>query len=338
MPVRSLLVRTGVSAAVVVAALLLWRARTLIVLLVLVVVVASAVRPGVDSLARRRIPRAAGVLLHYAAAAGVVALILWLVTPPLVAQLQTAGQSHGSGGPGADAVHQLAAAAHERLSHATVGEIFRPALSITEGALRILGGIALVLAGAAFWTLERERLERLVTKRGGERGRTLVRDWDAVEVRLGSYVRGQLALMGFVACVLSAAFWAIGEPYWLAVGIFAGVVEIVPIVGPLLAGILAVGSALTVSVHLALLAAGCVYGLRLFQDYVLGPRVLGHASGLPPLVTLVAVSVTGLVLGPACVPIATPVACIVSGMLAPPDRKTGARSGHAQPPSPEPAQ
>jgi predicted PurR-regulated permease PerM len=51
------------------------------------------------------------------------------------------------------------------------------------------------------------------------------------------------------------------------------------------------------------------------QDYVLGPRILGHAVGLPPLVTLVSVSVIGVVLGPASVPIATPLACIVVANL-----------------------
>ena len=56
--------------------------------------------------------------------------------------------------------------------------------------------------------------------------------------------------------MLSLLFWAIGEPYWLLVGTFAGLVEIVPVIGPLAAGALAVAVGFTASVHVARLAAG----------------------------------------------------------------------------------
>ena len=70
----------------------------------------------------------------------------------------------------------------------------------------------------------------------------MVRDtWDLIDLKLGAFVRGQLLLIVLVATVLSLAFWAIGLPYWLLVGIFAGIVEIVPVVGPLAAGAVAVG-------------------------------------------------------------------------------------------------
>ena len=66
--------------------------------------------------------------------------------------------------------------------------------------------------------------------------------------------------------MLSLLFWAIGEPYWLLVGAFAGLVEIVPVIGPLAAGALAVAVGLTSSVQIALLAAGCVLAVRLLED------------------------------------------------------------------------
>jgi predicted PurR-regulated permease PerM len=115
----------------------------------------------------------------------------------------------------------------------------------------------------------------------------------------------------FVSTVLSLAFWLIGMPYWLLLGIFAGLVEIVPVVGPLAAGALAVGVGLTVSIKMAALAAGCVYGLRLLQDYVINPRVLGGAVGLSPLLVLIAVSIVGVVLGPFYVLIAVPLASLL---------------------------
>ena len=67
-------------------------------------------------------------------------------------------------------------------------------------------------------------------------------------------MRGQGLLIVLVAIVLSTAFWAIGLPFWLLIGIFAGVVEPVPVIGPLVAGALAVGVGLTQSVGVAIAA------------------------------------------------------------------------------------
>jgi predicted PurR-regulated permease PerM len=110
---------------------------------------------------------------------------------------------------------------------------------------------------------------------------------------------------------LSAAFFALGLPYWLLLGVFAGLVELVPVVGPLLAGVVAVLVALTVSWQTALLAAAAVYGLRPLQDYVINPRVMGRAVGLSPLVVLITVSAVGLLLGPFYVLLSVPMAAVV---------------------------
>ena len=52
--------------------------------------------------------------------------------------------------------------------------------------------------------------------------------WDLIDAKLGAYVRGQAVLIVLVGTVLSVAFWAIGLPYWLLVGAFAGLVEFDP--------------------------------------------------------------------------------------------------------------
>jgi predicted PurR-regulated permease PerM len=319
--VKRVLVSTTVCVAVLAASLALWQLRTLLVLLVLILVLATAMRPGVEALSARGVPRSIGVLAHYALAAAAVALVIWLVVPPLATQLHNAVQPRQqatgvSAGAGSRALHQLAESVEQRLRQSSVSDIAGSAMSLSQSSLRIAAGIAFVLAGAAYWTLDRDRAQGILTRRlSPSRRRRVLASWLRVERRLGAYVRGQMLLMTIVASVLSFAFWLIGLPYSLAIGIFAGLVEIVPIVGPLLAGLVAVGVGLTVSWQTAALAAACVYGLRLVQDYVIGPRILGHAAGIPPLMTLVWVSIVGVVLGPACVPIATPLACIVVATL-----------------------
>ena len=76
--------------AVVVCALALWKLKIVLALVFLGFVLAAAMRPGVDALAEHRIPRPIGLALHYLAIAAVLALLLWLVVPRAVDQVDQA--------------------------------------------------------------------------------------------------------------------------------------------------------------------------------------------------------------------------------------------------------
>jgi predicted PurR-regulated permease PerM len=136
-----------------------------------------------------------------------------------------------------------------------------------------------------------------------------------IDMKLGAFVRGQFLLVLIVATLLSFAFWLDDEPYWLLIGCFAGLVELVPIVGPLAAGVAAVGVGLTVSWAVAIGAGIAVLILRQLQDYVIGPRIMGHAVGLSPLVVLVSVVLVTYLLGPIYVLIAIPLAAIAATLV-----------------------
>ena len=115
----------------------------------------------------------------------------------------------------------------------------------------------------------------------------------------------------FVAAVLSGLYWVIGLPYWILVGSFAGIVEIVPVIGPIVAGALAIGVGLTSSVTVAALAGGCLFGVRMLEDYLILPRVLGDAVGLSPIVVLVSVTSVGILFGGFAVVLAIPIAAVI---------------------------
>src|SRR5438093_13747410 len=75
-------VATLVVIAIVAAALVLWKLKLLIALVFLGVIIAAAMRPGIEGLRRRGLPRGLGLLLHYLALFAFVALLLWIVVPP----------------------------------------------------------------------------------------------------------------------------------------------------------------------------------------------------------------------------------------------------------------
>ena len=293
--------------AVVVIALALWKLRVLIALMFLAFIIAAAMRPGVDALRRRRIPRGLGIAIHYLGLAGLVALMLWLVVPRALEQVRNAvgavpssrAELETAADESTGLRRQLLVGLQERLEHLpSAEELVDPALEITFLGFEIVIGIFLVLASAAYWIFERDKAVTLVTSLLPRPKRKVVRDtWNLIDLKLGAYVRAQALLILLVGTTLSLIFLAIGLPYWLLIGAFAGVVEIIPVLGPLLAGALAVGVGFSVSWKVALAAGVAVLVVRLLEDYLVIPRVLGDAVGLSPLLVLFSVTAVAILFG-----------------------------------------
>ena len=83
-------VATLVVLGILVVAIALWSARLVLALLFAAIILASAIRPGVEWLGERRVPRGIAVLVHYALLLGIVAVALWLVVPAATDQVQVA--------------------------------------------------------------------------------------------------------------------------------------------------------------------------------------------------------------------------------------------------------
>jgi len=307
-----------IALAVVALTLALWEGRAVMLLLFLAYTLGAAMRPGVYSLVRLGIPRAVALVGHFGLLFSVVAVLLWLIVPVAFDQTQQALADVPSGNAAdQDLLHSVRSQALSSLE-SKLDEISEPsaALSTFVGTLSALAGIAFTLAGAAYWVIERDRLVNVVLAVLPHEKRATVRDtWLLIDLKLGAVIRTKLLLVLMTASVLSFAFWVIGLPYFLLVGVFAGIVEILPVIGPLIAGLIAVAAGLTVSWQLGLAAAVVVYGLRIVQDYVINPRLFGRAVHLPPLAVLLAVSAVALLLGPWWVPLAIPLTAVVATLL-----------------------
>jgi predicted PurR-regulated permease PerM len=318
---RRAAVTTFVALAIVVAALALWKIRLVIALVFMGIIVAAAMRPGVEWLQRTaRLPRGFGVLVHYAVLVGLVVVALWFLVPRAIDQVQqaTSGNQLQSQAQSSTGIkHEILVGLQKRLERLPSGtDVVHPAVEVTKRAFAVLVGIFFVFAVGAYWLSERDNTIGLVQSVVPRQHRRVVRDtWVLIDGKLGAFVRGQILLILFVAIVLSGSFFAIGLPYWLLIGSFAGVVEIIPVIGPLAAGALAIGVGLTQSWHMALFAGLIVLVVRQIEDYVVIPRVLGHAVGLSPLVVLVSVTSIGILLGPFYVLLAIPIAAVGATLL-----------------------
>lgn len=312
---------TLVAGSLVALALALWKIKVVIALLFLGFIISASMRPGVDWLHRRvRLRRSFGVLIHYLVIAGAIALFLWLVVPRAIDQVQQAIGStslHQEATHSSGIKHDILSGIDKRLRRLPSGSaLVHPAVTVTKTAFEVLIGIFFMFAVAAYWIFERDKTIALVQGLMPRHQRRVVRDtWVLIDQKLGAFVRGQLILIAFVAVLLSSGFWLIGLPYWILIGSFAGVFEIVPVIGPLVAGGLAIGVGLTQSPLKAAAAGGIVFAVRMIEDYVVIPKVLGHATGLSPLVVLVSVSGVGILFGGFYVLLAIPIAAVVATLV-----------------------
>jgi predicted PurR-regulated permease PerM len=302
----------------VVFLLALWKLKVLLAIVFLGFIIAAAMRPGVEALQRRKIPRGAGILFHYFVIIAVLGLFFWLVVPRAVTQVQDAIANLPRAAKESTGIkHEILQGIEKRLETLPSGsELVDPALEIGRTAFEVLIGILFTLATAGYWIFERPRAQRIVLSLVPRERRRVVRDtWDLIDLKLGAYVRGQFLLILLVATVLSTAFAIIGLPYWILIGVFAGIVEIIPVIGPLAAGALAVGVGLTDSWQLALAAGLIVLVVRLLEDYLVIPKVLGDAVGLSPLVVLFSVTAVAILFGGFAVLLAVPLAAVLATLV-----------------------
>lgn len=121
----------------------------------------------------------------------------------------------------------------------------------------------------------------------GHRSKALFLEANTARV-LGGYLRGQLVMAVTIGILAGAGCWALGLPYALVLGVFAGLFELVPMFGPVLGAAPAVAVALFLPFPTVLWVVLYFVVVQQLESNVLGPRITGHAVGLHPLGALFA--------------------------------------------------
>lgn len=318
------------------------RLHVVVVPLLLAWFLAYALDPVVDRLEGRRVPRAAGIALLFAAVLTAAAAFALLVVPTVARELRQAASALPAYSAHAQEVwlprveallgrslptetgallRETAGALQERLpalvprAAEAVGRAFANAWSLVAAVL----GFALVPVFAFYLLLEFNGLGTgalvlLPARARPTAGRILERS-DAV---LGAFVRGQLTVCAVLGLVYAVGLSAVGIDLAWAVGLLSGALLVVPYLGTFVG--LALGSllALLKFQDLAhLLGVWGVFGAgQLLESFVLTPRLVGNRVGLHPLVVMVAVVAGGELFGFVGILLAVPAAAVLRVGLA----------------------
>jgi predicted PurR-regulated permease PerM len=134
-----------------------------------------------------------------------------------------------------------------------------------------------------------------------------------VNQTLAAYTRAQLTACLLIGVLCSIGFALMGLPSPLILGLFAGVLEFVPLIGPLTVAILAALLALLHSGYVLALVVLLFLGvLRIVQDYLIYPRIIGEGIHLHPLAVILAILAGAELAGIAGIFLAIPVTAIIT--------------------------
>jgi predicted PurR-regulated permease PerM len=168
-------------------------------------------------------------------------------------------------------------------------------LTTTFGAL---ANTLLVLAGGVYLAAQPQLYRTGVLKLFARRKRPLIeKTYDECGKALKLWLLGTLVSMIVVGTFTALGLWLLGVQSWLALGLLAGLLEFVPIIGPIAASIPAVLLAFTESFELALATAALFLVVQQLEGNVLQPIVQRYAVDLPPALLLFSVVAGGTLFG-----------------------------------------
>ena len=140
--------------------------------------------------------------------------------------------------------------------------------------------------------IARDKLDdQLVFLFGAEKRETIAKFIDNLGNRLGGWARGELALMAIIALADFLGLMLLGIPFALPLAILAGLLEIVPYFGPIISAIPAVVIGLSISPIMGLATVALGILIQQAENYFVVPKVMEKSVGVPPIATLIALTV-----------------------------------------------
>lgn len=247
--------------------------------------------PLVTRLTKWKVPRIIAVVLTYSLVWGLLGFSIAWIIPPLVEQttnfvnnvplfISNLGLNNFMN------VNYL----NSFLSQ--IGSIPTQAVKIGVSVFSNVVSILSVLVLSFYFLLYRSKLNNQLAFIFGEEREKQVGDIiDNVERILGSWARGELILMFSVGIVSYLGFLVLGIPFALPLAIIAGILEIVPVLGPNIAAIPAVIIGFTISPLMALAVAALCFLVQQLENYLLVPKIMEKSVGVNPIATLISLTI-----------------------------------------------
>lgn len=300
---------------------ILYIALDIWVAVLLSIVISSALDPFVTWLERKRIPRVIGTLAIFISLILAIALLLYTVVPIALSELSVLLKTVGDietpalSIPEADRIINVV---NESLNQLT-NLLLSGSASFIDIVSKFIGGLALatsVFVLSFYLTVDRggvEKFIRAVMPPGYED--KVLEVYFRTRKKIGLWLYGQIFLSLSVGVMAFLGLWLIGVRYSLLLGIFAGLFEIVPFVGPILSGaaafLIAISDSFTSGIYVFFL----FMFIQQIEGSLLTPVFMRLTTSVHPAVILIALLLGGRLLGFVGLVIAVPVAVMLQELV-----------------------
>jgi predicted PurR-regulated permease PerM len=299
-----------------------------IVILLLSMAIAFLLNPAANFLERRKVPRVLATLVIYVIVLSLIGWLAYLLIFSLVNQVTTFSntitnfanslpstlsatrdflekQGHIPDSNIQDTISQIQNQAYD-FARTLAGNAFNLVVIISNAFIDIL----LVIVLSFYLTLDGKRIRSSILSIIPKRSMKSVLVFDEALSRVvGNYIRGQLVLAIIVglASGFFCIFTGLGN-YALICGVLAFLFETIPMIGPFLASVtpLILSLLLPPAFPRTFILIACFVGLQIVESNILGPRIVGHAVGLHPIVAILSLLVATKLFGLFGALIATP--------------------------------
>ncbi len=278
---------------------LLYFLRGVLILLFLALILMAALNPLVDRLERWRLPRALAIAVIYLLIFGVIGLAIWGVIPPLVSQTQNLVSRFPSYLESLRWLGVDKQVVYNQLNQLTekLGVISSGIIKTFVGFFQNLINIVVLLVISFYLLLERKNLGSYLLRFFGDNAeKTGMKVMDQIERRLGGWVRAEILLMIIIGLLTFIGLSLLGIDYALPLAIFAGLLEIIPTIGPFISAIPAVLVGLIISPLMALAVAALYFLVQQIENNFIVPQLMAKECGINPLITIIAL-IAGFKLG-----------------------------------------
>jgi len=269
---------------------LLLQIMQIILALFVAVVLMSALNPLVDKMERKYFPRILAIILVYAVILSGFILIIASVIPPLVEQTsilinQAPLQIQQLGFLGIDPnllISQMP----------NLAEIPANILKFSLGLFSNIVALLAVFLITFYLLLERKDLQHHLIVLFGEGQEKRAADFiNKAEKRLGGWVRGEIILMTIIAVMTYLGLRILGIEFALPLALLAGVLEIVPNIGPIISSVPAIIAGLAISPLMGLAVAALYFLIQQLENTLIVPKVMEKTAGVNPLVTILSLAI-----------------------------------------------
>lgn len=304
-----------------VLAVVLFLARDILVALFLAIVISAALDPTVTWLEKRRIPRILGTLAIYILLIFFIALLAYAIIPIALSEfnnlLGNVGKYSGTVFEFID-TSGLIESINQSLAKVT-NLLLSGSTSLLEIGTKFLGGVTTTLSVfvlSFYLTVGRDGVERfLVTVLPSVYESKVLDLYSRIRKKIGRWLSGQLVLSAGVGLLTFLGLWILGVKYSLILGIVAGIFELVPYVGPIFSGSVAVLVGLTTSLSVAFYVLILFIIIQQLENHVLVPAVTKFTTSLEPVVILTSLLIGAQVFGLVGLILAVPAAVLLQEII-----------------------